>query len=201
MKKLVCGILVIVLLAGGVLGCAEETVPARGVWDGRTYTNTEAGIRITFPEGYDIDSDEDLIEWGGYSSDYFDDVKSKTRYNDLHVTQDKSRILISYQNAIKFKSITAEQYLNLIKAEYKTRTYNDEERDIIYGDYIEKTLCGLTYLYCGFTIDGRDDFYGAYCVRVISGTVITFIDLYGETQEIADAYLTFFDTATVSEAN
>lgn len=201
MKKLICGILVFVLLTGGALGCAKkDIVPARGVWDGRTYANTEAGIRLTFPEGYDIDSDEQLIKWGGFPSDYFEDVKSKTSgYVDLHVTQDNSRIFIAYRKISRFNSLTAEQYLNLYQADYKTRTYDDGVKNIVYGDYVEKTLCGQIYLYCEYTIEGVDDFYGAICVRAISGNIITELNLYGETQEIADAYLAFFDTESVKE--
>ncbi len=200
MNKLICGFWVLVLFVSGVLGCAKETVPARGVWDGRTYTNVEAGIKMTIPEEYDIDSDEQLIKWGGFSSDYFDDVKSKTSgYVDLHVTQDNSRIYIAYRNVSGYNSLTAEQYLNLYKADYKTRTYDDGVKNITYGDYTEKMLCGQTYLYCGYTIEGVDDFYGALCVRAIPGNIITELNLYGETQEISDAYLAFFDTEGVNE--
>ncbi|HNX15601.1 MAG TPA: hypothetical protein PK854_08880 [Oscillospiraceae bacterium] len=78
MKKFVCGILICAMLVGGVMGCSQSIdnkVPARGVWDGQAYTNTETGIRLTVPERYHIDTDEELIKWLGLHDDYYGSAK------------------------------------------------------------------------------------------------------------------------------
>ncbi|HOP10481.1 MAG TPA: hypothetical protein PK629_03220 [Oscillospiraceae bacterium] len=197
MKKLVCGILAFALLAIGVLGCAKkETVPARGVWDGHTYTNTEAGIRLTVPEGYHIDTDEEIIAWGNFADDYFNNVKSKEEYTDILISDDHSMMFINYK--IMDENLAAEQYINLLKAQSKTQHYDGADWNIIYGDTVEKVLCGQGYTYYSFTLEGADDFYRGRCIRITSEGVLTYINIACKNEEQANAYLAFFDTASVS---
>ncbi|HOP10482.1 MAG TPA: hypothetical protein PK629_03225 [Oscillospiraceae bacterium] len=197
MKKFVCGILAFTLLAIGVLGCAKkETVPARGVWDGRTYTNTEAGIKLTVPDGYNIYSDEELIEWKGYPESFYDDVKSQSGYYDVRITDENSKMSIKYDVNLR-KNYTVQQYMNLTSVEFTTQKYNGEVREVIYEDIVEIKLSGNLYLYRGYMLEGVDDYYAAYCLRVISGSVTTFMTFSGNSKEQVNAYLAFFDTASV----
>ena len=204
MKKFVCGILAFVLMTSGVLGCAKkDEIPARGVWDGRTYTNTEAGIRLTVPEGYNIGTDERIIEAYRVSDDYFDDIKSKKDFYDV-LLEDRtsgsySRMYIKYYFD-QIKNTTAEQNLNLYKSQQKTfKYYNDDRPELnrIYGDNFELTLCGQTYACCGFTLEGIDEFYQLVCYRITTGNAVVLIDIRGKSEERVNAYLTFFDTASV----
>ncbi|HNX15598.1 MAG TPA: hypothetical protein PK854_08865 [Oscillospiraceae bacterium] len=201
MKKLICGLLVFVLLMGGALGCSNKAeIPARGVWDGRTYTNTEAGIRFTVPEEYYIYSDEEIIKWRGYSDDYLKDVKSTVDYFDVYIkletTESFSRMLIEYFIS-QGKDTTTEQYLNLFKANNNTITYDGEKRDKIFGEAVEKVICGQTYTCCSSTVDGVDDYYEVFCFRIISGNVVAYIGIRAENEESVNAYLAFFDTTSV----
>lgn len=193
MKKIVCGLLIFALLAGGALGCAKATVPARGVWDDRTYINTDSGIKFTVPEEYNIAVDEEIIEWGEYAEDYFSDIQSTGNYTDVRIIGENSNMIINYADS---SNVTGEQYMNLIKAKFKTQTYNGEELNIIYGDTAEKILCGQTYTSISYTLEGVDDYYVESYVRYIKDMRI-FINIEGSSQEQVNAYLAFFDTAVV----
>ncbi len=204
MKKLICGFLVFVFLTGGILGCSKSEVPARGVWDGRTYTNTEAGIKLTVPDKYDIGTDEKIIKTYGFSEDYFDDVKNNHSCLDLFVEDptpgNYSRMYIEYY--LREGKNTAEQTLNFYKARNTTYQYyyNDDTKpklNRIYGDNFELTICGQTYICCSFTLEGIEEFYQLVCYRIISGNVLALIDIRGKSEEAVNAYLTFFDSALV----
>ncbi|HNX15599.1 MAG TPA: hypothetical protein PK854_08870 [Oscillospiraceae bacterium] len=205
MKKLVCGLLVFVLMMGCVLGCSNKAeIPARGVWDGRTYTNTEAEIRLTVAEGFEIGTDEKIIKTYGFSNDYFEDLKSKQDYFDIFI-EDKtsgsySRMYIQYYTD-QLNNTTAEQNLNLYKSDHKTfKYYNDDRPDlnIIYGDNFELTLCGMTYICCSFTLEGIDQFYQLMCYRITTGNAVALINIRGKSAEKVNTYLAFFNTANVN---
>lgn len=199
MKKLAYGVFIFVLLTIGVLGCAKKEVPARGVWDGQTYTNTEAGIRLTVPEGYDIGTDEKIIKTYGFSDDYFDDVQSKQDYYDLFVEDTTSgsysRMYIQYYTD-QLNNTTAEQNLNLYKAQQQTFKYYYDDRpelNRIYGDNFELTLCDQTYSCCSFTLEGIDEFYQLVCFRITSEKAVVLINIRGKSEEKVNAYLGFFE--------
>lgn len=198
MKKMICGVFTFVLLAGGLLGCSQSVgkVPARGVWEDRTYTNAEAGIRLTVPEGYYINSDEEIISWGKYSEDYFYDVKNTDDYIDVYLSSGETKMFINYK-MVREKDLTSEQYINRLKSDSKTVQYGDAELNIIYGDTVEKVFCGQTYAYYSITLEGADDFYRGRCVRITSEGVLTFINIVCENEEQVNAYLAFFGTASV----
>ena len=203
MKKLLCGLMIFMLLAGGSLGCAEkETVPVRGVWEGRTYTNTEAGISFTVPEEYYVYSDEEIIKWRGYKDDYLDDVKKTVDYFDVYIkretTESFSRMLIEYFIG-QDKDTTTEQYLNLFKANNNTITYDGETRNKTFGEAVEKVICGQTFTCCSSTVDGVNDYYEVFCFRIISGNAVVYIGIRGESETSVNAYLAFFNAASANE--
>lgn len=207
MKKLVCALLVVVLLAGGIwlyTRISRNEIPARGIWDGRTYKNTEAGIKLTVPEKYDIGTDEKIIKTYGFPEDYFDDVKNNNTCLDVFI-EDKtpgsySRMFIEYY--LGEGKNTAEQTLNFYKArntKYKWYYNDDTKPDLnrIYGDNFELTICGQTYICCGFTLEGIEEFYNLICYRETSRNAVALIDIRGKSEEAVNTYLAFFDTAPV----
>ena len=198
MKKLVCGLLIFVLMAGGSLGCAKkETVPARGVWDGRTYTNTEVGIKLTAPEGYDILTDKQIVTLFQYSEDYYNDVKNTQGYVDLLITDQTSRVYIAYV-VCPLKGLSPEQYINHIKVNVTTLTVGGEQKNIIYGETYTTVLCGKNFVCCNYTLEGTDGYYGTYCYGLVSDNVFTQINYLGQNAEKLTDYLSFFDMASVN---
>jgi len=185
---------------GGALGCAKETVPARGVWDGRTYTNTEAGIRLTIPDKYVIAGDEQIITLFEYSENYFDDVKSTQGYVDLFITDQTSRTYIAYV-ICPLKGLSPEQYLNHIKANVKTLTIEGEQRNLIYEESYTSILCGKDFACCDYTPEGIDGYYGTYCYGSVSANVFIQINYLGQSKENLADYLAFFDKASVNDTN
>lgn|GEM_PF-1301241 len=206
MKKLISVLLICVLLAGGfwIYSRLNRTeLPARGVWAERTYTNKEANIQLTVPEEYDIGTDEKIIDTYGFSEDYFEDVKNKHNCLDVFVQDTTSgsysRMYIEYYLG-QDKKIDAEQTLEFYKARNTKYTYYlDGSPDLnrIYGENFELTLCGQTYICCSFTLEGIEEFYQIVCYRITSTNATVLIDIRGKSEERVNAYLTFFDTASV----
>jgi hypothetical protein len=72
-------------------------MPSRGIWDGRTYYNSETGISLTVPDGWKIMSDADIIESFSYSSNIYKDLQLYSDYVDVFICKtDDSKLYIKY---------------------------------------------------------------------------------------------------------
>jgi len=131
------------------------------------------------------------------------DLQNKQGYYDIYIEDNASgsysKMIIEY-SVDPSANLTAKQKLK----QYKTQNtrynlYNNMDTwfNIIYGDNFEFTLCGETYLCCGFTLENLGTFYRLLCYRITPEKVTVFIEITGNGEEEVMAYLGFFDTASV----
>jgi len=172
----------------------RDELPGRGDWVGRTYTNEESGICLTVPDGYQIDTDEKIIELYHYSEDVFENVKREMYYCDMQIESGNSLLYTVYMNT-SFSG-TAEQYINLTRVNY-TQRQREAGRNAVSSEKFEKVLCGQTYGCLKITYEDVEPYYMLWCLRKIPNKGWVFIHIEADSEEKANEMLTAFDTETV----
>ncbi len=72
-------------------------IPKRGTWGGRTYSNSETGVFMTVPDGWQIMSDADMIKNFEYVPNIYENLQSYSDYVDTFMQKpDDSKLYIRY---------------------------------------------------------------------------------------------------------
>ncbi len=173
----------------------RDELPGRESWNGRTYTNEEAGIRLTVPEEYKIFTDEEMIEMYHCPEDIYKNVKSESNYFDMQIKSGDALLYTVYM--ITGFSGTAEQYTNLIEVNYN-QVLRGKGRKAVSTEKFENVLCGQAYRCLGMTYEDEEPYYLLWCFRYIAKKGWVFIHIEAGSKDEADKMLEVFDLKTVN---
>ena len=154
-------------------------LPNRGKWDGRTYSNTEAKISLTVPDGWQIMSDTEIIENFEYTSDIYSELKSHSEYVDAFISKpDDSMLYIKYYSPGTEPCTALKEAQRNVQLTGTSVKYQNVRFEVNPEDITSVVIGGLTYERFAYTLTGV---YGARFIeyyRCLEGeTGGTFVQL------------------------
>jgi len=181
-KLLIIAIAVILTIVVTVFIWKPEIgMPERGVWDGRTYTDSETGISLTVPDDWQIMSDADIIESFQYSSNIYEDPQSYSNYVDACIYKvGGSQMYIEYYSSRTVPETAEEQAGETRDGLGSLITYNGIQYSVVAGDITAVEIGGLTYERVAYALSGMDgvEFIQYYrCLEGESGEIFAVLNL------------------------
>lgn len=182
MKRAIVAFLACVLIFCGCGSVAEKGtgVPPRGIWNGNTYTNDAAGLKIVLPDGYTRYTDEQLTEFTGITKEAYADAENQSMYVDakIHTADYTGNFTLRYFVSDR-PGVTDEQYMNLVKTYRNTATWGDGSKvKKLFSDTKYVQLGGNSYCYSEYVYEGHEDEYRcAVIFRYIDTDILCYIDL------------------------
>lgn len=145
-----------------------EEVPkveyTKGTFDGTTYINEWANIKLTLPEGF-----------SNADSEYYTSSENETTDCGFFMASDTSygSLVISFEKLPAIPKIDEEEYLDIVMDQLAQTT------DIAYevtDNYTTKTIANQAYLTANCPVKNGDiDLVQTYCVRKIDNTMVAII--------------------------
>lgn len=166
-------------------------LPNRGVWNGRTYSDSGTGVFLTVPDSWQIMSDAEIIESFKYSSNIYKDLQEYSDYVDAFICKsDDSKLYIRYYDAGTTPRTTSEEAKQSARQLGNSVKYKGTQFKVMAEEILAVEIGGLAYERFAYTLYGIDN--------------ATFIEYYrcleGETGKIfVQLNLTVFDQTSEEE--
>lgn len=143
---------------------APKVEYTKGTFDGTTYINEWANIKLTLPEGF-----------SNADSEYYTSSENETTDCGFFMASDTSygSLIISFEKLPAIPKVDEEEYLDIVMDQLAQTT------DIAYevtDNYTMKTIANQTYLTAACPVKNGDiDLVQTYCVRKIDNTMVIII--------------------------
>lgn len=143
---------------------APKVEYTKGTFDGTTYINEWANIKLTLPEGF-----------SNADSEYYTSSENETTDCGFFMASDTSygSLVISFEKLPAIPKIDEEEYLDIVMDQLAQTT------DIAYevtDNYTTKTIANQTYLTANCPVKNGDiDLVQTYCIRKIDNTMVAII--------------------------